>query len=102
MKIEQFQETVTAQVARCLTVLDAKSNEYALGDDRLEHFKTAADMQSITPKQALWGMAAKHFTSLASMCKNDKGSIDLWDEKITDSINYLFLLRALAEETKND
>lgn len=101
MKIEGLNEIIKDQIAYCLNVLQIKGDEYALGDDRLEHFKMAATEQSVTSEQALWGMLSKHITSLSSMCKNVKNrtfSRECWLEKITDSINYLFLLRALIEE----
>lgn len=102
MKIDRFNQVVTAQTARSLDVLVVKGKEYALGDDRLEHFKDAADEQGTTPKQALWGMLSKHLASLNGMCKNGSSSLELWDEKITDSINYLLLLSALVAEDFED
>jgi len=98
MQLDKFNETVQKQFAHCQAVLNIKGNEYVFGDDRLEHFKSAATEQGITPKQALWGMASKHITSLSGMCRNGSESMPLWNEKITDSINYLLLLRALVEE----
>lgn len=98
MKIDQFNQVVRDQVEHSLTVLAEKGKEYALGADRLEHFKDSAVEQETTPKQALWGMLSKHLASLNGMCKNGSDSIPLWSEKITDSINYLLLLRALVEE----
>jgi hypothetical protein len=103
MRLDRFNKVVNIQIERCLDTLEAKSREYVFGDDRLEHFKNAAAEQETTPRQALWGMASKHITSMSSMCKNGTGSMALWNEKITDSINYLLLLRALIEEeTEND
>lgn len=98
MTLERFNQVVNDQVEHALAVLSEKGTEYSLSADRLDHFKDAAAEQEITPKQALWGMASKHFASLNGMCKNDARSKELWDEKITDSINYLLLLRALVEE----
>lgn len=98
MKLEEFNSLVDEQVVLCLTVLEEKGDEYALDDDRLSHFKIAAKEENTTPKQALWGMASKHFASLSSMCKNEQSDISRWLEKITDSINYLLLLRAIVEE----
>ncbi len=70
--------------------------------DRLAHFKKAAAITGTTPKEALLGMLAKHLVSVSDMC-TDGGtySLDRWDEKITDSINYLILLRAIVEEEQN-
>lgn len=98
MNLANFNFVINEQVKRCHSVLEEKGKEYALDNDRLGHFKTAAAEQEITPKQALWGMASKHFTSLSRMCKTGSENKDLWLEKITDSINYLLLLRALIEE----
>ena len=44
-------------------------------------------------------MATKHFVSISDMCQDGKPhSIDMWNEKITDAINYLFLLKGLVVE----
>lgn len=102
MKLEKFNAIVDEQVQRCLTVLAEKGKEYSLSADRLDHFKDAAAEQGTTPKQALWGMASKHFASLNGMCKNGQSDMSRWLEKITDSINYLLLLRALVEEELTD
>lgn len=102
MKLTDFNKIVDEQVERCLTVLAEKGKEYSLSDDRLDHFKDVAAEQDTTPKQALWGMASKHFASLSGMCKNGQSDMDRWLEKITDSINYLLLLRAVVEEEAAD
>jgi len=41
--------------------------------------------------------------SLYDMCyaKNTSFTKELWDEKITDSLNYLFLLAAIIKEAGN-
>lgn len=51
-----------------------------------------------TPKQALLGMLSKHLISVSDMCVSGSYSKQLWTEKITDSINYLLLLKAMVEE----
>lgn len=45
-------------------------------------------------------MLAKHIVSLYDMCFADNAVFrpEEWDEKITDSINYLVLLRAIVKE----
>ena len=103
MKTDNFNVCINGHIEYCLNLLEEKSKEYTFGDDRLEHFKNAAAEQDTTPKKALWGMLSKHLTSLNGMCKNDSDSIELWVEKIGDSINYLLLLRALvAEELEHE
>lgn len=98
MTLENFNEVVDEQIKYCLTVLAEKGKEYSLTEDRLDHFKDAAVDQECTTKQALWGMMSKHITSLNGMCKNESDNKEKWIEKITDSINYLLLLRAIVEE----
>ena len=98
-----FNVIVINSFDRCIKVLEQKRLEYAPGEDRLEAFKQAAELQQVQPEQALWGMITKHLTSLNSMCKL-AGSCatpftrELWEEKLTDAHNYLFLLEALVNE----
>ena len=68
--------------------------------DRLIAFKAAAALQHTTPQRALAGMLAKHIVSLYDMCFAEETvyPMDTWDEKITDSLNYLFLLKAIVKE----
>ena len=53
---------------------------------------------------ALAGMLAKHIVSLYDMCfDNDTDyGISSWYEKITGSLNYLFLLKAIVKEGHPD
>ena len=52
------------------------------------------------PQRALAGMLAKHIVSIYDMCFAEETvyPMDTWDEKITDSLNYLFLLKAIVKE----
>ena len=89
------------QVALCREILQKKTKEYTGDDtDRPGAFKAAAALQHTTPQRALAGMLAKHIVSLYDMCFADGVSFDAgtWDEKITDSLNYLFLLKAIVKE----
>lgn len=97
----EFNLVFEKQVARCAETLQRKKKEYT-GDnlDRLSAFKIAAAMQGCSSERALAGMMAKHIVSLYDMCYADREIFDMdtWDEKITDSLNYLFLLKAIVEE----
>lgn len=116
LKIEDFNTVIQNQIAFCLNTLTGKGAEYApdavkeptpltaqaataLAPDRLEHFKKAAAIMNTTPKAALLGMLSKHIISVSDMCTdNRKYPVGKWEEKITDSINYLLILRAIVEE----
>ena len=74
------------QVRLCADTLKRKTKEYTGDDpDRLGAFA---------------GMLAKHIVSLYDMCFAEEVvyPMDTWDEKITDSLNYLFLLKAIVKE----
>lgn len=98
MTTERFNDVIELQMKRCTDILCKKAEEYATSD-RLHNFKNAAGMQSCDPKEALAGMMAKHTISIYDMCRSGRiFPMELWDEKITDHINYLLLLKALVVE----
>ena len=98
MKTELFNVILKKQIDRINELVVTKAQEYAT-DDRLHNFKVAAELQNCTMDQALAGMMAKHTVSIYDMCNTDKPSpLEMWDEKITDHIIYLILLRAVVEE----
>ena len=101
MTQKEVMEIFSRQVGLCYKTLQQKTQEYAGDDpDRLGAFKTAAALMRCSPSQALAGMLAKHIVSLYDMCFADSESyrMDTWEEKITDSINYLLLLKAIVKE----
>lgn len=100
MNTIKLMKIVSEQCDFCKKILELKGSEYSHDLDRLVMFKTASKLQDITPEQALVAMMAKHTVSLYSMVQSKKiFSQQKWDEKITDHINYLLLLRACVEET---
>lgn len=105
MNVKIFNDVVKAQLERSEQLLTGKGREYAEGAeandgvDRLAHFKKAAALQSETPEQAAFGMLAKHLVSVSDMVASDEAyTLEHWNEKITDSINYLLIIRAIVEE----
>lgn len=102
MKYEEFADVVEEQIGRCKDVLIVKGREYAT-EDRLHNFKVAAELQGVSAQQALAGMFSKHVVSVFDLCRSDEEhDLEHWDEKITDSINYLILLRAVIQENEGD
>ena len=98
MTSTEFERIFEEQVERSRIVLVNKASEYAT-EDRLHNFKVAAALEGKTPEQALAGMMAKHTVSVYDMAESGLAyPIDLWQEKITDHINYLFLLNAIVRE----
>lgn len=101
MTNSDFDKIINKQIETCKALLEIKGEEYdADSKDRLHSFKVAAVLQSTTPAKALSGMLAKHIVSIYDMCENGSDSIEKWTEKISDSINYLLLLKAIVCEDK--
>ncbi len=102
MKSKEFEKCVETRYRKCIETLLKKSEEYADEFDRLHNFKVAAELQNCTPEKALAGMMCKHTVSIFDLINDlEEGKsipLPLWEEKIGDSINYLFLLTALVEE----
>ena len=106
MNTEDFNKIIHEQIERCENTLCKKADEYAVDDDRLHNFKVAAEIQKCLPTTALGGMMAKHTVSVYDMIRGlEEGKsypVELWNEKIGDSINYLLLLAAAVREAQVD
>lgn len=100
MKRSEMEKIVKKQFDACEKLLLSKSDEYTEdNEDKLAAFKRAGALLGTTPQDALIGMLVKHLTSVAGMCKSGKEyPEELWSEKITDTINYMLLLRAVVTE----
>ena len=99
MDARTFAAVYQAQHERCDQILGRKAEEYAPDADKLVNFRKAAHLQGITMRQALVGMLAKHTVSVFDMMQSDQTfSMAQWEEKITDHLNYLYILRAILEE----
>ncbi len=102
MKTNEFEMVLENQIKRCTGMLITKAKEYAT-EDRLHNFKVAAELQGCSCEQALAGMMAKHTVSIYDMCKSkEEFPMAQWEEKITDHINYLLLLKAVVEENSQE
>ncbi len=98
MNNEIFTNIVEEQIQRCTDVLIQKQSEYAT-EDRLHNFRTTATLTQSTLQSACAGFMAKHTVSIYDMCHSDKKfTLEQWNEKITDHMNYLLLLRCIVNE----
>lgn len=103
MNADRFNTVLNEQLATVVAILGSKASEYADDQDRLHNFKASAILQGITPLEALRGKMAKHTISIYDMIATGQAfPIEKWDEKITDHINYLILLRALLIEQDDE
>lgn len=94
MELDRFEGILDAQITRIRDVLGIKRAEYA-NVDVLANFKKAAHLRGCGMPQAVGGMLVKHIVSIFDMVESGQPyPTEVWDEKITDAINYLILLRA--------
>ena len=102
MTQEKFADVFRGLIATCESILLSKSQEYSAGGDKLHNFRIAAALAQCSNEKALAGMMIKHTVSVYDMInalENGKRfTLEKWDEKIVDSINYLILLKALLVE----
>lgn len=103
MNTEDFNAIILDQLENSKEMLIKKSEEYATDTDRLHNFRQAAHLSGESMVKALAGMMVKHTVSIYDMINNPDTfyDMDVWNEKITDHINYLLLLRAVVIEEKH-
>lgn len=102
MKHEEFAGILEKQLSRISAVLGVKTDEYAT-EDQLHNIRQGALLQQKSMPEAVGGMMSKHTVSIYTMIESGKEYPEaLWDEKITDHIVWLILLKAtLIEGAKN-
>lgn len=106
MNREKFIEIFEGQIQRCKEVLFAKNKEYGTADVKegefLHNFYRAGAMLGQKPATALRGMLVKHLVSINDFIDKIERAqpVDAYlaMEKITDAINYLFLLATVLKE----
>jgi len=105
MTPERFNQIFDEITDKCEKVLVDRGHMYARGGDRLSNFKSAAMLRSSSPIDSLGGLMSKQIVAVYDYINDtDQGvrhTIEEWEEKIYDSINYLILLRALIEDMHN-
>lgn len=101
MDTKTFNMHVEDQIERCRKTLIVKGNEYG-AQDRLHNFKAFAELAGISQEQACSGFLGKHIVSIYDMCRESSNgeefSLEKWNEKIGDAINYLLILSAIVRQ----
>lgn len=99
MRSEEFAEIVDQQLDRVSATLGIKTGEYATEDDQLHNTRIVAILMGESLPEAVIGQMAKHTASIYTMVKSGKKfPVEKWDEKITDHIVWLILLKAALTE----
>jgi hypothetical protein len=98
MTHEEFAAILDEQLSRITAVLGVKTDEYAT-EDQLHNIRMAAIITDESMAKAVIGMMVKHTVSIFTMVNSGKAyPTEKWDEKITDHIIWLILLKAALTE----
>lgn len=99
MTHKEFDKFLEEVLGKIRDVLGSKSADYSSVDDKLFNFKLSAEIEGITPMEALRGMWLKHRTSirqgLDELQEGKKRPWLWWIEKGIDDINYEILMLAM-------
>jgi hypothetical protein len=106
MNQETFNFHLSARLRLIEATLGSKGVEYSTGGDRLKNFRTGAMEQRTIPEDYLAGLVTKQKISVWDYIEElvvgkDVRSLELWQEKLTDVINYMILLEMLIIERKD-
>lgn len=102
MKWDRQQAEFESMIVELKDLLFNKGKEYAGDYDALGNFKSGLDI-GITSNQKLWIFLDKHLCSIKSYIKHGQTfSNESIEGRINDAINYLFLLRCLIAEEKEN
>lgn len=101
MTFEQFDKLIAGAIENSAGVLREKNAKYSAGCNPLHNFEVGAAIMGGTPAQAAWGYMTKHLTALRDKIqRNDFDDMEDFQEKITDSINYLLFIYAIGCEER--
>ena len=97
-RLRQIQE---CQFEACRAEMEAKNPDYSgmdVSGDALGSFKQVAERVGMTPLRTWCAYFSKHALAVERFARTGQVSSEKIAGRITDAINYLIFLRALAEE----
>jgi DUF438 domain-containing protein len=88
-------------------VMTAKETEYFSTDDVLANLKRIAAFRDKETPETIINLVSKQLVSISDMVNNepmmlDPIPLDVWEEKIVDSLNYIFKFYASLRERKSN
>ena len=96
MNKDKLLKHIEHRINKCKEVLGYKNSEYASQQDVMSNFKNAANFLGVTPEKVAFSYMMKHFESIKSIVYDNKPvTKELYEEKVTDLINYLLLIDAM-------
>lgn len=92
----EIQKILSDSFNKCSDILKSKGKDYTNGnDDGLVNFKQIATQFKIKPDLALGIFMNKHYSAIQTYILTGQVESEPIQERITDMINYLVLLRCL-------
>jgi len=102
MKHEELVKFIEERVNKCKEVISKKGLEYGTNYNVLKNFFYTGMFLGENPEKVAFMYMLKHFESLKSIIYDGKITTDeVYEEKITDLLNYLFIIDALIKERRN-
>ena len=102
MNPEVFNQLIEEQLNRCKKLLTVKNDEYAQKTDRLSNFRQPSSLLGMCPAEVAFCYDTKHIASIQKIVHEiSEGKFptkELWEEKITDYLNYGLLMNACVME----
>lgn len=102
MNNDKFNALLDEQLERCRNLLVKKNEEYATNTDRLSNFRQPSSLMRMHPAEVAFCYDAKHIASIQKIVHElSEGKVpskEMWQEKITDYINYGLLMNACVME----
>lgn len=105
MTDDRFKRLLEERMVKIRKTLEAKKVEYAK-TSRMHNFERASKVLGCSQERALMGIAVKHIVSVLDIVDqieaNMDGSLtlDFWNEKMGDAINYMCLLDVMVRSRK--
>jgi len=102
MELPAFKEFLERAWELRKKIMFMKNDEYVRGGDRLSNFKVQATFRHRTPESMCYDQSMKHEACISDMINDlEKGihhPLVVWEEKVGDKINFLFILLAQLHE----
>lgn len=94
---KEFEQLFEERIRKCRDILIVKAKEYSTDLDKMRNFNVAGRMLGMAPYKVAFYYMMKHFESFYEIVIEDREvSRELWDEKVGDLLNYIFLIDAMV------
>ena len=104
--LTKFQSFISRRLKRCIETLTMKRKEYTDEVNPFINFECGAKTIGEVPEKVMFYYMLKHFESFKDIVLNQRDvSKEVWDEKVSDLINYILIIDAYYQiykyETEN-